>query len=430
MPLVAEREDSTRWYSGITLVEGIADTRRSIESGSWISTNISGALVLLDATLLAIDPLPAMASWLAGAIMEHVKPLSDALDWLAGDPDQIAANARTWTNISQACVHTAADLRAAVTSDVSGWTGAAAEAYRAAADREAIALDGYAEAAAAKSKAVELSGMVVLTVRTLVRDLIADLIATLLLRVPEWTAEVGFSLGIASPLVVAQISTLTAKWSVKITGLLTDLVDSLRRLTGLIRGLDEYTIALNARKGANAARAGGHPSTSGIPKPHSGDPKWHTIELQPKYQGETDKSVAKELFGRGAEGVKYLKPEEREQYRLFVRDGKLYSAKDGKLFDTSNAETLRGGEQAIFVMDSYGNLYAAPEHVRGSFHHSSFLAGQPVSAAGEIKVVNGVVESVSDRSGHYLPPPGFLDQALSQLASEGVDTSSIVKRSW
>ncbi|MDT5028284.1 MAG: hypothetical protein QOE61_4710, partial [Micromonosporaceae bacterium] len=95
-PLIAERQDSTRLWSGITLVEGIVDVKNGIDSGSWISTNIGIAFVAVDAALLVVDPLASLLSWAVAGIIEHVKPLSDALDWLAGDPDQIAANAQTW----------------------------------------------------------------------------------------------------------------------------------------------------------------------------------------------------------------------------------------------------------------------------------------------------------------------------------------------
>ena len=48
-------------------------------------------------------------------------------------------------------------------------------------------------------------------------------------------------------------------------------------------------------------------------------------------------------------------------------------------------------------------------------HHSSFLAGAPVAAAGEIKVVNGRLVSISNGSGHYRPPPGYLINFLKVL---------------
>jgi hypothetical protein len=49
------------------------------------------------------------------------------------------------------------------------------------------------------------------------------------------------------------------------------------------------------------------------------------------------------------------------------------------------------------------------------FHHSSFLAGEPVAAAGEIRVSNGVLKTVSNNSGHYQPQPGYLIQFLLEL---------------
>jgi hypothetical protein len=52
---------------------------------------------------------------------------------------------------------------------------------------------------------------------------------------------------------------------------------------------------------------------------------------------------------------------------------------------------------------------------QNTIHHSSFLAGAPVAAAGEIKVVNGRLVSVSNGSGHYRPPPGYLINFLKAL---------------
>jgi hypothetical protein len=126
--------------------------------------------------------------------------------------------------------------------------------------------------------------------------------------------------------------------------------------------------------------------------------------------------------------VQYLSAAEREQYRLFVKDGRLYHASDGTPFDTGDAASLHQGQgQAIFVMDEYGNIYASTKHEFASFHHSSFLSGQPVAGAGEIKVKNGSIVEITDRSGHYRPAPPYLDQVLNQLKHDGVDTSTITR---
>jgi hypothetical protein len=461
-PLIAERVDTTPFYAGITLVEGIVDTKNGIESGSWISTSIGGAFVAVDTALLVLDPLGSMTSWLVAMCMEHIKPLADALDWLAGDPDQVTANAQTWANVAAHTMRTANDLRDSVWQEVPHWAGPAADAYRGAAEAEFLALQGYAESAAAKAAAVEMSGRVVLIVRTMVRDLIADLISVLLVRGPMWTAETTLSLGTATPWVAGQIGTLCAKWALKIAKLLDELLHSLDQLSALVRQVDEYTSGINARPRGGVDGAGGvHPGHSGdldldgrpdaldpdadgngvlddlnadgrpdIAPRLSGGHDWPTKDLLPRYVGETDPATATSIFGVPSNGVKYLTPDEAEEFRVFVRDGLIYSAKDGTLFDTSAAQSLHsGGGRAIFVMDNQGNLYAAP-HKLAEFHHSSFLSGGPVAGAGEIVVRDGKVILISDKSGHYQPPPQYRQQVLDQLGSQGVDVSTIQLDSW
>ncbi len=246
-PLIAERLDTTPFYAGVTLVEGIVEVKGGIEAGSWIDTSIGAGFVVVDAALLVMDPLGSMTSWVAAMCMEHVRPLTDVLDWLAGDPDQLAANAQTWANVAANTMRSADDVRDAILREVPQWAGPAADTYRRAAEVEVLALRGYAESADAKAVAVEMSGRIVLIVRTMVRDLIADLISVLLVRGPMWTAEEALSVGLATPWVAGQISALCAKWAFRIARLLDALIESLGRLTALIRGVDEYTAAIRSR---------------------------------------------------------------------------------------------------------------------------------------------------------------------------------------
>jgi hypothetical protein len=93
------------------------------------------------------------------------------------------------------------------------------------------------------------------------------------------------------------------------------------------------------------------------------------------------------------------------------------------LFDTTRASSVfAGGEgKAIFVMDHDGNLFASTHQCIGKFHHTSFLAGQPVAAAGEMEVRNGEIVEMSRRSGHYHPSKEQLTQAATHLRSLGVE---------
>jgi len=169
-----------------------------------------------------------------------------------------------------------------------------------------------------------------------------------------------------------------------------------------------------------------------IPERRTGRPDLPTKALESRYWGETDAARAREIFGvDNTRGVQYLSPEEAEAYRVFVHKGKLYNV-NGELVNTADAASLHhgGAGRAIFVMDSQGNLYLSTQHKIAEFHHSSFLAGRPVAGAGEMVVENGRILLLTDRSGHYQPPPEFQQQVLRVLAEEGVDVSTIDVRSW
>jgi len=54
-------------------------------------------------------------------------------------------------------------------------------------------------------------------------------------------------------------------------------------------------------------------------------------------------------------------------------------------------------------MSEEGRFYLSKNYAYGKFHHSSFLAGKPVAAAGEIYIEKGIIKIVTDGSGHYRP---------------------------
>jgi len=118
--------------------------------------------------------------------------------------------------------------------------------------------------------------------------------------------------------------------------------------------------------------------------------------------------------------VAYFESAEAEPYRIDVHDGLLVDV-DGAPLDTGN----RG---AIFVMTDDGRFYAKVAPPVGQFHHSSFVAGGPVAAAGEIIVRGGRLERLSDKSGHYRPTVAFTVQALHRLACLGVDLLPVTVR--
>jgi hypothetical protein len=147
-------------------------------------------------------------------------------------------------------------------------------------------------------------------------------------------------------------------------------------------------------------------------------------DLLDQYKGENDPDNPNRYFR--PKTVDYLSPEDLERHRLFVRDGLLYSVRDGLPFDTRSAGTVWSQGRAIYVMDRHGNLYASLKQVVGEFHHSSLLAGEPVAGAGELEVVDGVPTLINRKSGHYQPDEDQLSSVRDMLQEQGIDISRIL----
>lgn len=94
-PILAGRPDSVTASTGFGLVEDIEALVHGVRSGSWVEAAIGGFAVSMDTLGLVVDPPGNLAAWGVSWLLEHVGPLREALDMLAGDPDQIRAHAQT-----------------------------------------------------------------------------------------------------------------------------------------------------------------------------------------------------------------------------------------------------------------------------------------------------------------------------------------------
>ncbi|NUR72408.1 MAG: hypothetical protein HOU81_16455, partial [Hamadaea sp.] len=360
------------------------------------------------------------------------KPLKEALDWLAGNPDEISAHAQTWENVAKFTLDAQKYYADALRVETADWLGDSGDAYRGHASGHLSVMEGISKAAHGIHYAVMGAGLIVGLVRGIVRDLIAQFIGTLAARLPQWLAEAGLTLGLATPVVIGQVVSLVTTWVNKIQKFVRALLSSLKKLTPMVKKLGEILEQLKellkklGRSNPLTRSADGPPplKPGEIPGPRTSPANGPLAgrELDPHYRGETDPFTASNLFGRPSNGVRYFDEAGREQFRLVVdNQGRLRNASDGSLFDTtSGVSAHNGGGRAVFVMDQNGNLFASNYHGVGDFHHSSFLAGGDVASAGELTVRNGVLEGMNNSSGHYKPTQGHHAQARDELLAQGV----------
>lgn len=91
-----------------------------------------------------------------------------------------------------------------------------------------------------------------------------------------------------------------------------------------------------------------------------------------------------------------------------------------------NANCVDSEHPYLYVMDENGKIYINPEDKVNSpiFGHPAFFnSGRPVAGAGEIYIKDGIIQWISNASGHYQPDGTLLLQVVAQLHKLGITYS-------
>ncbi|XP_035541343.1 IQ domain-containing protein IQM2-like isoform X1 [Juglans regia] len=119
--------------------------------------------------------------------------------------------------------------------------------------------------------------------------------------------------------------------------------------------------------------------------------------------------------------IKYLGPMERLAYEVVVEDRKFFYKQSGKLLDTT--EEAKDAKW-IFVLSTSMTLYVGKKK-KGTFQHSSFLAGGATSAAGRLVIEDGILKAVWPHSGHYRPTEENFKDFVSFLKENNVNLTDV-----
>ncbi|KAM0853331.1 hypothetical protein ACQ4PT_051168 [Festuca glaucescens] len=128
--------------------------------------------------------------------------------------------------------------------------------------------------------------------------------------------------------------------------------------------------------------------------------------------------------------IKYLGPQERQQYEVVVESGKNVFKQTGVLVHSSD------DSKWIFVLSTTKAFYVgqvvfvsalAMQKNKGSFQHSSFLAGGAITAAGRLVFKDGILKAIWPYNGHYLPTEENFRDFVHYLQENGVDLTDVKK---
>ncbi|KAK7280818.1 hypothetical protein RIF29_08327 [Crotalaria pallida] len=155
-------------------------------------------------------------------------------------------------------------------------------------------------------------------------------------------------------------------------------------------------------------------------KSHSKEPFFYWLDIGEGKEVNIEKCPRSKLQ---QQCIKYLGPLERLAYEVVAEDGRLLYKQSRELLHTNG--TGEGGHAKwIFVLSTSKSLYVGKKK-KGSFQHSSFLAGGATSSAGILVVEYGVLKEISPHSGHYRPTKENFNEFISFLQENNVDLSDV-----
>ncbi|MGN8025876.1 HNH/ENDO VII family nuclease, partial [Microbacterium sp. 22242] len=231
-PLVAGPVDTTSPLQGTFLLEDGEALVSAIKSGDWVAGGFAAFSAVMDTVAAVSDPLGSLIAAGLGWLMEHLQPLKGWLNDLTGDSGAVAGFAQTWTNVGAQLRRSASDL-STVLGDLDAADGAAVRAYLVFQRDVVKHLQGAASWADGMAAGMQMASTIVQVVHDLVRDSLAQLVGSLI----SYAAELVFSLGLATPLVIEQASTRVSALAAKFSKKIPDLVAAIRKLGELVEKL-------------------------------------------------------------------------------------------------------------------------------------------------------------------------------------------------
>lgn len=246
--------------SGAGIIDTVRSTGAAIQDEDWGEFAASAGVLALDGLAMVVDPVGTLLAAGVGWLIEHIEPLKDGLDKLAGDPAAIQQGADTWSDVQSELQAIAAEIPGIVERDIPTWTGPAADKYRARAQDMADGVEALAESAGNAATVVATAGTMVSTCRAIIRDIVAAFIAELIkgALAALATSVVSFGATVAGYIsyAVGRIGMKVAEIAAKISKLLAKLGKAGAHLAKVLDDIAQVAAKIGSKLGKLGSTVG------------------------------------------------------------------------------------------------------------------------------------------------------------------------------
>ena len=221
--------------SGAGILDSGSTTINALCSGNWVDAALSGVSTVIDAAATAADPIGSLLAAGIGWAIDHLNPIKDWFDDVAGNPESVAAKGESWSNIAGGMEPLAQSWQDSLDT-ISWMSGDAISSYRAQAQARITTLERLKGSSEGAAQAMDIVATVVSFVHSFLRDVLASLVGAIL----SWVAQTVLSLGTLIPWVCGQIATRIASVVGKCSRYITALTTSGTKLASLLRALKGF----------------------------------------------------------------------------------------------------------------------------------------------------------------------------------------------
>ncbi len=232
-PLIKSSSAAKSGNNGASILTDVSSLEKDISSGSWIQAGMAGMKVVSDVGQIMANPIGAVTSFGLNFLVQHVKPLQEAVGWLVGNPGQVSAYGGSWQSVAQSVTQIGSTFASSVSKDTANWTGQAADNYRAYANDKVNTLNAVAAATKAIGGATQVIGQLVQKVRGIIQDLVSKAMQQII------QTALSASFMITIPVVVAEVVREVVDWMQKIASVIKQLTSAFSTLQPLMGSLQQ-----------------------------------------------------------------------------------------------------------------------------------------------------------------------------------------------
>lgn len=219
--------------NGASILTDVSSLQSSISGGNWIQGGMAAMKVMSDVNAIMSNPVGAVVSFGFNFLVQHVKPLQEAVGWFSGNPAQVGQVASQWMSIGKSVGQISTQLSSSISKDTANWTGAAADSYRAIANDKVNTLNAVASATSTIGQGTQVIGQLTQKIQNTIQNMVSQAMGQII----QTAAAASFMVSI--PVVVARVIQEVVSWMQKIMDVVKTVTSAFSALQPLMGQLQQ-----------------------------------------------------------------------------------------------------------------------------------------------------------------------------------------------